>query len=93
MDTRCSKTGITHRLLQLAFIFLILTISIMPAKGEVIDSVILHVYMHVPEWVDIGFDEYGNPSLDTNAAGEIDMETYATCKYGCEYKVILIEHI
>ena len=74
-------------------LLLLLAMSLLHAKGEVIDSVTLHLYMYVPERINVGFDEHGTPFLDTNAEGDVEMRTYATNRYGGEHKVIVIEHI
>ena len=74
-------------------LLLLLAMSLLHAKGEVIDSVTLHLYMYVPERIDVGFDEHGTPFLDTNAEGDVEMRTYATNRYGDEHEVIVIEHI
>lgn len=72
---------------------LLLAMPLLHAEGEVIDSVTLHLYMYVPERIDVGFDEHGTPFLDTNAEGDVEMRTYATNRYGDEHEVIVIEHI
>ena len=78
---------------MLVLSLLLLVMPLLHAKGEVIDSVTLHLYMYVPERIDVGFDEHGMPFLDTNAEGDVEMRTYATNRYGDEHEVIVIEHI
>lgn len=86
--------SIVHGGLRMMLILLLLfTMSLLHAKGEVIDSVTLHLYMYVPERIDVGFDEHGTPFLDTNAEGDVEMRTYATNRYGGGHEVIVIEHI
>lgn len=86
--------GIVHGGLRAMLILaLLLAMPLLHAEGKVIDSVTLHLYMHVPERIDVGFDEHGMPFLDTNAEGDVEMRTYATNRYGGEHEVIVIEHI
>lgn len=88
------RGGIVHGGLRAMLILaLLLAMPLLHAEGKVVDSVTLHLYMHVPERIDVGFDEHGMPFLDTNAEGDVEMRTYATNRYGGEHEVIVIEHI
>lgn len=88
------RGGIVHGGLRAMLILaLLLAMPLLHAEEKVIDSVTLHLYMHVPERIDVGFDEHGTPFLDTNAEGDVEMRTYATNRYGGEHEVIVIEHI
>ena len=88
------RGGIVHGGLRAMLILaLLLAMPLLHAEEKVIDSVTLHIYMYVPERIDVGFDEHGTPFLDTNAEGDVEMRTYATNRYGGEHEVIVIEHI
>lgn len=89
----CNDGSIAQRRLRAILIFLIVLVAMqaLQAKGEVIDSVTLHITMYVPERTDVGFDDSGVPVLDTNAKGMVEMTSYtADDGSGCE--IIFVEH-
>lgn len=89
----CNDGSIAQRRLRAILIFLIVLVAMqaLQAKGEVIDSVTLHITMYVPERTNVGFDDSGIPMLDTNARGMVEMTSY-TADDGSGYEIILVEH-
>ena len=85
--------SIAQRRLRAILIFLVALVAMqtLQAKGEVIDSVTLHITMYVPERTNVGFDDSGVPMLDTNARGMVEMTSY-TADDGSGHEIILIEH-